>query len=159
MKQCRGVFKPGISCSFQTRNARGLLRFSHFRCIVGVLGLGKAPSRRTDALIVPMGALISGAPIRAGGASPFRVATGGDANWRFKPRLRHSPATTNRRRGWRLRIKSPIESGSPWDFIPGLLTTISVLVCSPRDTQNSAIILLFPAGMWEAEPRKTMRNA
>ena len=41
---------------------------------------------------------IRGAPICAGGASPFRVATGGDANWRFEVRLRRSPARANARR-------------------------------------------------------------
>jgi hypothetical protein len=41
---------------------------------------------------------ISGAPICAGGASPLRVATGGNANWRFEVRCRRSPARTNRRR-------------------------------------------------------------
>jgi hypothetical protein len=41
---------------------------------------------------------ISGAPICAGEASPLRVATGGDANWRFEVRLRRSPARANARR-------------------------------------------------------------
>lgn len=42
--------------------------------------------------------MISGAPIGAGEASSLRVATGGDANWRFEVRLRRSPARANARR-------------------------------------------------------------
>ena len=42
-----------------------------------------------------MNSKIRGAPIDAGGASPLRVATGGDANWRFEVRLRRSPARAN----------------------------------------------------------------
>ena len=38
------------------------------------------------------------APICAGGASPLRVATGGNANWSSGVRSRHSPARANRRR-------------------------------------------------------------
>ena len=49
--------------------------------------------------------MISGAPICTGEASPLRVATGGDANWRFGVRLRRSPARANARRDNR--------SGSP----------------------------------------------
>jgi hypothetical protein len=41
---------------------------------------------------------IRGAPICAGWASPLRVATGGNANWRFGVRSRRSPARANRRR-------------------------------------------------------------
>jgi hypothetical protein len=108
--------------------------FRVFAALLGSWGLRRLPPHAQTRLSSRWGALISGAPIRAGGASPLRVATGGDANWRFKARLRRSPASTNRRRGWRLWIKSPIESGSPWDSIPGLLTTKSVLVCSPRDS-------------------------
>src|ERR1035437_9420635 len=108
--------------------------FRVFAALLGSWGLRRLPPHAQTRLSSRWGALISGAPIRAGGASPLRVATGGDANWRVKARLRRSPASTNRRHGWRLWIKSPIESGSPWDSIPGLLTTKSVLVCSPRDT-------------------------
>jgi len=47
---------------------------------------------------------ILSAPIRAGGASPLRVATGGNASSGSKARCRRSPARTNRRRdgrcGW-----------------------------------------------------------
>ncbi len=43
---------------------------------------------------------ISGAPICAGWASPLRVATGGNANWRFGVRSRRSPARANRRRDY-----------------------------------------------------------
>ena len=39
-----------------------------------------------------------GEPIRVGGASPLRVATGGNANWSSEGRRRRSPAHTNRRR-------------------------------------------------------------
>ena len=35
---------------------------------------------------------ISGAPICAGGASPLRVATDGNANWSSEVRCRRSPA-------------------------------------------------------------------
>ena len=45
-----------------------------------------------------MTSMIRGAPICTGGASPLRVATGGDANWRFGVRLRRSPARANARR-------------------------------------------------------------
>lgn len=44
---------------------------------------------------------ISGAPICTGGASPLRVATGGNANWSSKVRCRRSPARANGRRDWR----------------------------------------------------------
>lgn len=47
----------------------------------------------------PMSSEITGAPICAGEASPLRVATGGNANWRFEARCRRSPARANRRRG------------------------------------------------------------
>ena len=120
------VSKPGmiaVCCGFRV-----------FAALLGSWGLRRLPPHAQTRLSSRWGALISGAPIRAGGASPLRVATGRDANWRFKARLRRSPASTNRRRGGRLWIKSPIESGSPRDSIPGLLTTKSVLVCSPRDT-------------------------
>ena len=39
-----------------------------------------------------------GAPVRVGGASPLRVATGGNANWSSEDRRRRSPAHANRRR-------------------------------------------------------------
>ena len=48
-----------------------------------------------------MTATITGAPIRAGEASPLRVATGGDASWGSKARRRRSPARANRRRDYR----------------------------------------------------------
>jgi hypothetical protein len=48
---------------------------------------------------------IRGAPICAGGASPLRVATGGNANWRFGVRSRRSPARTNRRRDYVRRVR------------------------------------------------------
>ena len=38
---------------------------------------------------------IRGAPICAGGASPLRVATGGNASWRHEARCRRSPAPAN----------------------------------------------------------------
>ena len=43
---------------------------------------------------------ISGAPICTGGASPLRVATGGNANWSSAVRCRRSPAHANRRRDY-----------------------------------------------------------
>ena len=46
-----------------------------------------------------------GAPIRAGEASPLRVATGGDANWSSADRRRRSPARSNRRRDVHLKHK------------------------------------------------------
>jgi hypothetical protein len=52
---------------------------------------------------------ISGAPICTGGASPLRVATGGNANWSSKVRCRRSPARANRRRDWRLVFERPTE--------------------------------------------------
>ena len=39
---------------------------------------------------------VVGAPIRRGGASPLRVATGGDASWRLEARCRRPPAPANR---------------------------------------------------------------
>ena len=48
---------------------------------------------------------IRGAPICTGGASPLRVATGGNANWRFGVRSRRSPARTNRRRDYVSRLR------------------------------------------------------
>ena len=45
---------------------------------------------------------IRGAPICTGGASPLRVATGGNANWSSTVRCRRSPARANRRRDERL---------------------------------------------------------
>jgi hypothetical protein len=48
---------------------------------------------------------IRGAPICAGGASPLRVATGGNANRRFGVRSRRSPARTNRRRDYVRRLR------------------------------------------------------
>jgi len=55
---------------------------------------------------------IRGAPICAGGASPLRVATGGNANWRFGVRSRRSPARTNRRRDYVRRLqKTPDAPG------------------------------------------------
>ena len=40
-----------------------------------------------------------GAPLRAGGAGPLRVATGGDANWSSTVRRRRRPARPQKRRG------------------------------------------------------------
>lgn len=48
-----------------------------------------------------------GAPIRAGEASPLRVATGGDASWRLEARRHRSPARTNERRFGCLRLLTP----------------------------------------------------
>ena len=87
-------------------------------------------------LMSSLDSYIAGAPIRAGGASPLRVATGGVANWRFEVRLRRSPASTNRRRDKRFWIPPPEirNSASRWVFptmvswfanyriCPGLLT-------------------------------------
>jgi len=52
---------------------------------------------------------ISGAPICTGGASPLRVATGGNANWSSKVRRRRSPARADRRRDWRLGVRKATE--------------------------------------------------
>lgn len=41
---------------------------------------------------------VTGAPLGGGGASPLRVATGGDANWSSAVRRRRSPAPAQRRR-------------------------------------------------------------
>src|ERR1035441_952104 len=45
-----------------------------------------------------MTASVNGAPICAGGASPLRVATGGNANWSSGVRSRRPPARANKRR-------------------------------------------------------------
>jgi hypothetical protein len=49
----------------------------------------------------PQGEIV-GAPICVGEASPLRVATGGNANWKFEVRCRRSPAHANRRRDFPL---------------------------------------------------------
>jgi hypothetical protein len=58
---------------------------------------------------------VLGAPIRRGGASPLRVATGGPASWRLEARCRRSPAPANRtaRLGFRVG-ESTSSAGCDW---------------------------------------------
>jgi hypothetical protein len=81
------------------------------------------------------------APIRAGGASPLRVATGGDANWRFvssSPPLAGQPASPNRRREERFASfprNTARHSLRPTEVDSWFANYKKFLLCSPHDTQ------------------------
>ena len=81
---------------------------------------------------------VSGAPICTGGASPLRVATGGDANWRFGVRLRRSPARANARR----------------DDVSGSREEASLLRSSEKRSEN----LTHIGHLFMTNPRASLRS-
>jgi hypothetical protein len=82
--------------------------------------------------------MISGAPICTGEPSPLRVATGGDANWRFGARLRRPPARANGRR----------------DDVSGSREEASFLQSSENQGRN----LTHTAHLFMTNPRASLRS-
>ena len=87
----------------------------------------RGPGARPDAL---------GAPIRAGGASSLRLATGGAASLSSKDRPRRSPARPNRRRATRqdgLRGQAPAPNKGEDGWLPVVRSGVqSVVLEKPR---------------------------
>ena len=85
-----------------------------------------------------MTASVNGAPICAGGASPLRVATGGNANWSSGVRSRRSPARANKRR----------------DNVPGNPGEASLL----RSSENCSKNLIHIGHLFMTNPRASLRS-
>jgi hypothetical protein len=83
-------------------------------------------------------ASVNGAPICAGGASPLRVATGGNANWSSGVRSRRSPARANKRR----------------DNVPGNPGEASLL----RSSENCSKNLIHIGHLFMTNPRASLRS-
>src|ERR1035438_4612535 len=85
-----------------------------------------------------MTASVNGAPICAGGASPLRVATGGNANWSSGVRSRRPPARANKRR----------------DNVPGNPGQASLL----RSSENCSKNLIHIGHLFMTNPRASLRS-